>query len=64
MMAALPSVSYIIVLTYEINLRMILKYVSSALEVQNLTIECGCRCGKTLGLSKSVDFRDQLTRTK
>jgi hypothetical protein len=35
---------------------MILEYVSNALEVQvqNLTINCGCRCGKTLELSQSV----------
>jgi hypothetical protein len=39
---------------------MILEYVSNALEVQNLTIDCGCRCGKTLELSQSVGS-DQLS---
>jgi hypothetical protein len=39
---------------------VILEYVSNALEVQNWTIECGCRCGKTLQLSQSVGTSESI----
>jgi hypothetical protein len=41
---------------------MILEYVSNALEVQNWTIDCGCRCGQTLELSQLVGTSESIIK--